>query len=388
MNVWTLDEQYNSIHIVDEFVSFIWSVRYYKEGDFEIVVLASKEAFEVFKKDLYLWIQESDRLMIIENIYLDTSFSEGDRITVTGRSLESLLHRRIVWLPTTLSGSLQNCIYRLLEENVINPSDQSRKIPNFVFKTSNDPAVLAARYDGAFDVGEDLYDAISAMCEEARIGFRILPDYGTGGFIFELYAGKDYSWDQTENPTVLFSAWYDNLLSSNYFESTTDDKNAMRLADSSSDTYYASATGNNYKPGIHRREAFFKSDLRFEDVAIEVPDYPEWTDDMTPQDYYDAKRDYEQKLAKYLLQQRDWQNNVLPSEAARELKKYKTTKALNGEVDPTIQFIYKRDFDLGDIVQVENEYDQQFKSRISEVCLTQDATGESMYPTFELVEDD
>lgn len=388
MNIWTLDESYNSITIVDDFVSFIWSVRYNKEGDFEIVVLANREAFTTFKKDLYLWIAESDRLMIIENVYLDTSATEGDRITVTGRSLESLLHRRIIWSPTTLSGKFQACVKRLIDENIINPLDSSRRIPNFEFRDSTDPAITSLRYDGAFDGGEDLYDVVQSMCEEASVGFRILPNYENSGFIFELYAGKDYSWDQDTNPPVVFSSAYENLLSSSYFESTTNDKNAMRIVDSSETPFYSSATGNGYQPGIHRREVFFKSDLRFEDVAIEVPPLPDKDADMTPNDRIHAIWEHNQAQAKYDLQQRDWQKSVLPSEAKRELKKYKSVKALNGEIDPTVQFVYKKDFDIGDIVQVKNQYDQEFKSRVSEIIVTQDSTGQAMYPTFELVEDD
>ncbi len=38
-------------------------------------------------------------------------------------------------------------------------------------------------------------------------------------FVFELYAGFDRSYDQTENPYVIFSPKFENIINSNYIES-------------------------------------------------------------------------------------------------------------------------------------------------------------------------
>ena len=46
------------------------------------------------------------------------------------------------------------------------------------------------------------------------------------------------------------------------------------------------------------------------------------------------------------------------------------------------QFVYKKDFNIGDVVQVVNEYGQEATSRVTEIVISQDENGESLNPTF------
>ncbi len=64
-------------------------------------------------------------------------------------------------------------------------------------------------------IGDNLYDIVYVLCEDARIGFKILPA-GAGGFSFQLYSGQDRSYSQNINPPVVFSSQFENLLESNY----------------------------------------------------------------------------------------------------------------------------------------------------------------------------
>ena len=137
---------------------------------------------------------------------------------MTGRSLESILCRRVIWGYKVLNGNFQDAIRTLLNENVIAPSNSKRKIPNFVFRASTDTRITGLTVDTQF-LGENLYDAILSLCEEKEIGFRVLPD-GSGGFLFELYVGEDRSYAQSDHPWVIFSPDFENILSSNYLESS------------------------------------------------------------------------------------------------------------------------------------------------------------------------
>lgn len=137
-----------------------------------------------------------------EKIQITSDTEDGNHVTVTGRSLESILDRRIVWGQKLLSGNLQNGIKTLLNENVISPSDSNRKIPNFIFKESTDPAITKLKLEAQY-TGDNLYDVIQKICEEQGIGFKITLN-DEKQFVFELYAGSDRSYDQTENPTLYF----------------------------------------------------------------------------------------------------------------------------------------------------------------------------------------
>ena len=154
---------------------------------------------------------------MLSDLQITSDTEDGNHVTVTGRSLESILDRRIVWGQKLLSGNLQNGIKTLLNENVISPSDSNRKIPNFIFKESIDPAITKLKLEAQY-TGDNLYDVIQKICEEQGIGFKITLN-DKKQFVFELYAGFDRSYDQTENPYVIFSPKFENIINSNYIES-------------------------------------------------------------------------------------------------------------------------------------------------------------------------
>ena len=47
-------------------------------------------------------------------------------------------------------------------------------------------------------------------------------------------------------------------------------------------------------------------------------------------------------------------------------------------IDGSRQFVYKKDFNIGDVVQVVNEYGQEATSRVTEIVISQDENGESL----------
>ena len=136
MDVTILNTNLDAVSIVDTYESFIWTDRYYAYGDFELYEAMRDGLLNYIKQDYYLQSKESEHVMIVEKIQITSDTEDGNHVTVTGRSLESILDRRIVWGQKLLSGNLQNGIKTLLNENVISPSDSNRKIPNFIFKES------------------------------------------------------------------------------------------------------------------------------------------------------------------------------------------------------------------------------------------------------------
>ena len=172
MDVTILNTNLDAVSIVDTYESFIWTDRYYAYGDFELYEAMREGLLDYIKQDYYLQSKESEHVMIVEKIQITSDTEDGNHVTVTGRSLESILDRRIVWGQKLLSGNLQNGIKTLLNENVISPSDSNRKIPNFIFKESTDPAITKLKLEAQY-TGDNLYDVIQKICEEQGIGFKI-----------------------------------------------------------------------------------------------------------------------------------------------------------------------------------------------------------------------
>ena len=217
MDITVLNTNLDAISIVDVYESFIWTDRYYEYGDFELFTSMTDTILSYIKQDYYLQNRESEHVMIIEMIRIGSDSENGNHITVTGRSLESILDRRIVWGQKTITGNLQNGIHTLLNENVISPADSSRKIANFIFEASTDPAITSLKIDAQY-TGDNLYDVINKICSERSIGFKVTLN-DNKQFVFKLYAGIDRSYDQSVNPYVIFSPKFENIINSNYVES-------------------------------------------------------------------------------------------------------------------------------------------------------------------------
>ena len=139
MDVMILNTDLDAVSIVDTYESFIWTDRYYAYGDFELYEAMRDGLLDYIKQDYYLQSKESEHVMIVEKIQITSDTEDGNHVTVTGRSLESILDRRIVWGQKLLSGNLQNGIKTLLNENVISPIRQQSKNSKLYFQRINRP---------------------------------------------------------------------------------------------------------------------------------------------------------------------------------------------------------------------------------------------------------
>lgn len=351
MNIIVLDTNLDAIAILDTFKSLIWADRFREAGDFEAYFAMEQRLLDYLKEDYYLSIANSEHLMIIENLAINSDVEEGNNLVIKGRSVESILDRRIVWGQRSIKGNLQNGIRTLLNENVIFPSISSRAISNFVFEESDDPAITSLKVDAQY-TGTDLYDVVKGLCESNNIGFKITLN-DNKQFVFKLYAGKDRSYDQTVNPYVVFSPRFDNIINSNYYTSKSNLKTVTYVAGEGEGTARKSAVIGSGS-GLTRRELF--TDAR--DISSD-------TEGGTLTD------------AEYMAK--------LRARGIKKLAEHTTATAFEGKADVTHSFKYGEDFTMGDTVQVANEYGHESAAYISEIIISQDNGGISIYPTFKTI---
>lgn len=354
MEAWILDENFDSVSIVDDYESFIWTDRYDQYGDFEIYINATPEVRERMKQGYYLWKADSEHMMIIEDVKTDMNVEDGNKLLVAGRSLESILDRRIVWKMTTIDGNLQNGIKKLINENIINPGVAARKISNFIFEDSTDPKItkltLTAQY-----TGDGLYDVICDICQNNKIGFKITMN-NNKQFVFKLYTGVDRTYDQVDVPYVKFSPDFENIIQSNYLESTKTLKNVTLVAGEGEDNDRKTFVVGN-TTGLARRELY--TDAR------DISSTDENNNTISTTEY----------------------NKLLETRGKENLAENKTTKTFEGEVDTSRLFIYGRDFYMGDLVQLVDIFGIERQSRIIEMVMKNDKEGYSAYPTFYIIND-
>ena len=265
MELLVLNTDFKSIAVIDTYESMIWTDRYNSYGDFEIFFAMDTQLLQYLKEDYYLWLKDSEHCMIIEDIKINADTEEGNHLIVTGRSLESILERRIIWGQRIFNGNLQNGIQTMLNECIISPSIADRKISNFVFVPSADPKITSLKIDNQY-TGDCLYDVIKGLCEENNIGFKIvLTDENK--FAFSLYAGVDRSYEQTENPYVVFSPNFENIINSNYYSSRASFRNVTLVAGEGEGAARRTAIVGSAS-GLDRRELF--TDAR--DISSDTED--------------------------------------------------------------------------------------------------------------------
>lgn len=358
MDVYVLNQNFEIVSIVDSYTSFIWTDRFYKAGDFELYLPTSKKALETYIPGYYLWNKNSEHMMIIEDIKTTSDVEDGNNLTITGRSLESILDRRIIWDSIELSGSLQGDtsdvdekkwgFYKIIYDNFIITSIPERAIPNFIFEFSNDPAITTLTIEAQYN-GENIYDVLTKVCEENHIGFKITLNT-ENQFVFQFYTGVDRSYIQNDYPFIIFSPNFENIINSEYRETRSNYKNVALVAGEGEGSQQKKAVaGDEASSGLNRRELYMTSSS-------------------------------EEKGDKYIAQ--------LKESGVEELKKYKIEKVIEGEVETTKVFIYKEDYYMGDIVELEDEYGRQSRTRVIEFVMNQDDEGYKSYPTFEVVDDD
>ena len=211
-----LNKQFEKLAVVDDYSSFIWTTRYYTCGDFELCVDVTSNNMGLFQKDYYIIREDDEHVGVIEDIKIQRNEDLREILIVSGRFLSSIIGRRIIAKQTTVTGKVSSCIYALLKNEIINPEIAARKINNFVLESYSTIRKMEAQY-----TGKNLLETISNICQTYGIGFKTtLTD--NNKFLFELFEGTDRSYNQIENPYVIFSDKYDNLLSSEYEEDYKD----------------------------------------------------------------------------------------------------------------------------------------------------------------------
>lgn len=367
MEFMILDKNYEAIAMIDTFTSAIWTVRYDECGDFELYTPVRLDYLKSMQIGNYLWNRDSDRLMVIETVEIETDAEKGPQLIVTGRSLESILDRRIIVSSNIFSGTLPAVISSILSKEIISPGN-NRVIPNFRYKETSDERITSIAGLEFTARGENVYDIICSLCQQYKIGWRILP-YGSGGFEFELYMGVDRSYNQNDIPYVVFSPSFENLLNSNYIKSYKAYKNAV------------------YAVGTYQEEIVIDSQTTYEEAEVTAWGYSETSEPIglaRREMFVDngGINDGEQGGSAT-----SW-NKINKEKGLTELGQHQTTTAFEGNLEATRQYVYQEDFNIGDIVQVANEFDITGTVYISEVVMSQDANGISITPTFTSTEDE
>lgn len=351
MELLVLNEKLEAVWNLDAFDSLIWTDRFDECGDFELYTGFTPDILENVQQGYFLQLAGSRHLMMVEGRQIASKVDTGNKIIITGRSIDAIIDFRIVWNQTELSGNFQDELQRLFNENAINPSDPDRKLPYLTFKHSNDSRITALTIEKQF-TGDSLYTVVKDACQSMGIGYQILLTENNT-FEFELLCGTDRSYDQTDNAPVVFSPSFENLVNSDYVEKLQQSANVAHIGGEGDGPDRVWVTRGSYS-GLNRREMYVDA----KDLTSTVNQVK-----LTPTQYNAA---LQQRGAEKLAEKTEYVN-------------------FSGEADTTTGFVYGVDFYMGDIVQIINEYGIMGASQMTELVFFQNDTKNSVTPTFKAI---
>lgn len=427
MDLYILNPDLEIIKVIDSSSSVIWTRRYYEAGDFEVYIKADEEILNFLQPDHYIMRYDSDTTMVIDKPQLTTDEEEGDYLTVTGQDLKSLLKRRIIWASAyNVSGTVKECVNKILMDNVISPAEESREIKNFVIADYNIPDhIIQGQYTGA-----DIYELIVELCKTYDLGWNIRIN-DSKQFEFYMYEGVNRSYEQDTNDYVVFSNDFENIVTTEYVYDKSALKNVALIGGEGEGSYRRMHSIGN-QSDTARREMFVDASDITSDTGIDVTErftvsseykYHDFTnyiyavneatiDGEKTDNYIFNKPPWDQRRVYFPDCVSEWSrnsetglneehyvhysvtmtyrkayspaeyNDLLAQRGMEEMAKLQAVEGLSGEVDSARQYILDQDFFLGDIVQIKNEYGIQAQPRIIEVIECEDENGISVTPTF------
>lgn len=430
IEVYVLDGDLNPIGLIDTYNSLIWSNRYNTEGDCELYLEATDDNLTLLRKGKYLSRLDDEMVCRIEKIELDTSTQNGNYITVTGYDVKKILSQRILWSQSNVDGNVEDYIRNMIYKTLVNPNLSARAITN----TQGRQNFMLGDKAGFTEVTTEqasyskVSDKVQEFCKVYGWGYKVIVDIGN--FYFILYKGTNRS----EN--VIFSNDFENLISTKYTEDHSNLANVALIAGEGEGSERARNVSG-YAEGLDRYEIYvdardLSKTITWEELTTMYPTTDQgghgYISDTTGGVFYkmdiidiaivdnnqltELQANYPdgQIITKngnryyqiYNVIIADLENNspesndkvilrpliyevYLLNRGYEKLADYGIVTSFNGSVEPDTTFKYKRDYFLGDLVTVKNEYEIQAKARITEVIEVCDDNGYSVEPKFEYI---
>lgn len=303
MELRIFDAEMNLQGIVENQTSLIWTRRYRKPGSFELHVPITGTNLALLKEGNLIWKKGSLEAGVVEDIRLEESHTTNSMI-VKGRFLESYMDRRLIRGTISFNGNIEEAMMLLLNSVV--------EIPKVVIGKFNFWADTIA-----FQITcKNLLDQMQKVALCSNTGFRFRPDFNERKIVFETYRGIDRTMSQGVASRVIFSESYNNLNNTIYQH---NDQLLKTLAyvggeGEGADRIYVTVGGGE---GLELRELFVDAkDIRKENLSD----------------------------AEYI--------ELLVQRGMEKLAENTIAESFECDTGADVNFKYKQDYDLGDIVTI------------------------------------
>lgn len=360
MEVYTLDSVLRRDRVIDSFESLIWTERFSSYGDFELTIRSTNEGRSLLQPGVQLAMNESYRVMTVENITNSTN-EDGLRVLkVTGNSLESCLEDRVAknstanlttsptWDLTGVPAVVARKIFHdICVTGILSPYDKipfvvegNGLMPSSTIPEPVDPITLKLP-------PQSVYQAIKEICDVWYLGFRLLRNFDQSQLYWDVYSGSNRTTRQTVRPPVVFAPNLDNLTNTSEFNTIEAAKNVAYV----------------YAPNGF--QMVYPQDV--------PPDIDGFDRRVLHVDASDITLAAGSALDAALLQR-----------GKEQLAQNRSFQAFDGEISQYSQYRYQRDYFLGDLVEMRNDDGVANDMRVTEQIFVSDKEGDRSYPTLTL----
>lgn len=340
------DQEFNAQGIVDVQSSVMWERRFYEAGYFEIHTPATENNNALLQQGNYIMRTDAYESGTIMYLHASTAADGSTDIAAIGRFLSWLLHGHIVQNTTTYSGNAETVMRDLVQATVMN-SETVDYIPNLELgELCRTEKTVSVRLEYP-----DLHDALKEIARRSGVGFRLILDPNDGKLYFECFDSHDYSAEQSDNPRVIFSPDYDTIIGSASY--TVNDGATVNCVT----VVYSGAFGT--------------TSIRYNPNNVSGTDMRELcvvTDKCVT--YSNEGGTYLNVAATQALLR-----SMAPDYISEKKTEVEASAAYTGS------FVYKEDYDIGDIVTVEYKpYGITLTQRIHGICENYTESGKDIIP--------
>lgn len=353
--------------LVENYDSLIWTERFNTVGDFQIETGNVSDFMTLLPEGTFLTLRESNVVMIVETQQIDRKKNQPQKLTIKGRSFESILDRRVAiqsvdsltsatdWNVNVKTPSdaayfaiNQICVVGLIDAADIFPSALVQFTTPSDYLTSTGPTKaftiprgqLLSAVLGLLQT-ETPADATTAPVTPAVVphGIRALrPAAGATAIAIQIYTGVD------KTASVYFDATRDLLDDGTYLFSKVGSANAGYIL--GQNTFAKMFEGSSNPTGLTRRVILVDGT----NSAITDP-------------------------------------NILKMQGSMSLSEAHETAIFDGSINQDLSpYKYGVDYNLGDIVKVVGDYGLSTNSRVTEYIRSEDSSGVKAYPTLTAIQ--
>lgn len=383
---------FDKIDIIEDYTSTIWTERYYGDSECEIVLPSKSPIVSKLPLNIFLGIDESDELMILETIE-----PQEDDLKFSGISLLSWMNNRfirtspkhkakrwviknmapgeILWYMLSSMVGVDSEFLTLENTDIPQKYLDKLKIPEIgldEFDSSDDPITVKASFG-------PLYDEMKKVAQTYQIGMRIFldsltPDPDTP-LAFRSYKGVDRTTGNSTPDQNLFVQFSSKLNSLEHVQELRSQSIYKTLV-------FAFASGANADLGDFDEGRAGVAYLEGADVSDDFSGFNCRAEQVLADDITGYGANAIAQATDLTSDEVQELGEVLNAVAKNELAKDVLIQAVDGEIVENGVFQYGRDFSLGDLVEYQADDGLTTVTRVTEHIISNDSGGTRKYETF------